>query len=170
MLRNSTLAAVSALVLVVSPSALAAAEIACMAASRDIVVEHRRFTGDPPAHVFRVTNRTKASIYALVLGQGEQGGPTLPATATNAPTSIGVPAGWKGREIIDRDGERMRYVWTAEEVLARIRPTTSLSGFTVQLPALEEKQRADQAPLSQIPFTMFLADGTCRSGRVVSGA
>ena len=63
--------------------------------------------GDPPAYIFRVTNRSMASIYVLVLGEGEGAGPSLFASAANVPASIGVPDRWKGSQLIDKDGERV---------------------------------------------------------------
>ena len=167
MRRRSIPFAVSVPALVISLSAPAGGPTVCIDDSSEVVVEHRRFAEGPPAYVFRVTNRSTASVYVLVLGEGEGPSPSLPASTSNVPTSIGTPDGWKGRHVIDKEAERMQYVWTAEDVLARIRPTTSLSGFTVQLPLPKKKERGE---LDKIPFRVFLADGTCHAGRVAPDA
>ena len=159
---RSTLAALSTLL---SALALPApAQSGCIAASSEIVVEQRRFTEGPPAYVFRVRNRSTASVYVVILGEGA--GRRLPATAANLPTSMGTPDVWKSQHEVSDDGKDIRYVWIAQEPLARIRPTMSLSGFSVQLPMPDEEGLTSDADLGTIPFRVFLADGTCHAGTV----
>ena len=134
----------------------------CIEAGSEIVVEQRRFTEGPPAYVFRVRNRSTASVYVLILGEGARR--RLPATAANLPTSMGTPDAWKGHHAVGDDSKDIRYVWIAQEPLARIRPSMSLSGFSVQLPMPDKEGQTGDAGLGAVPFRVFLADGTCHAG------
>ena len=141
------------------------------------VVKAVRFSGYPPAYVFRVTNNGTKPVQVVLIGiaEGTYGMDKLiDRSVESEPMSMGSPKGWTARVVYGRDPRLpeshspsvMGYRWIADDRKAWIQPGQSLSGFSVQLPGsgreMNDGERKPSYPdLADVPFSVHARGSPC---------
>ena len=145
----------------------------CPKGEGDVVVKALRFSEGPPAYSFMVTNNGARPIWNLTLGTLDD--TFIAAQFETIPTSVGSPGGWEGMHVFAQDPRLpgahshslIAYYWTAaDHPEAWIKPGRSLSGFSVQLPTVEEipgkpRRRPAYPELTDVPFRARGYGGRC---------
>ena len=180
-MRGSTVFCSLALIALIGMQTLAAvAEAAkqeCPQDASGVVIRAIRFSEDPPAYTFMVTNNTSRPLTSLSIGMGvglfgqDQ---FIEASEQNQPTSVGAPSDWEGWHVLAKDPRLpnsesrtlIKYRWFSnDDPKSWIQPGQSLSGFSVQFPGLKTPSEDGKQPapfdLSNVPFRASLFSARC---------
>jgi hypothetical protein len=149
------------------------AGISCEGPGDSIQVTVKQLEKSPPTYSYDVRNLHKSPIMIFALGDTDRG--EMQSIPDNIPKTIASPKGWQSGTAFKDESIFMQIFWKTQDSTAMIAPGQSLGGFRIEMPQPSARKtptfHLDGTPveplsMSRAPFTVYLQDGTCVSGRV----